>query len=1030
MKNSLNRSACFSFSRSRLLCVAFVFALGAASLLRLPAAAPADATISPTTNPPVTWVGTAPGGSSANETTCVDGVNCDVFKLTVTGTEADWANNLIALTFGWTLPANDYDFYVHKGALNGPIVGTGRNDGAPATDDNAAIDPAATGVGDYYVHVVYFSVVGADQYRGTATVTTRSTGVRTASYVSEGITFGPNIALKAPVAAKDGEPSIRTDYKGNSYTGGIRGLPAGVDLWYVNLDPSSTQFDPLLRFPAYRGQPDGTTTQTPADVGGDGGGDIDLAVGFPPLPGQTEAAVPTLAYSSLTLANISSGRTTDKGVTYNLNPVGNLTGGPPGDDRQWHEFLGSSSVYLLYRTVAPAIAQIQRSDDGGFTYGPSASAGLIGQVGCLDVHQATGVVYASGSSGSIAVGTPPAPGQAPAAVNYTIRNAASDPAGVAHIFFVAKVADDGKPNGTLYALYSNRSHIYIKHSTDKGGSWSSPVQVDPPTGQFATSVNLFPWMETGPTPGSVAIVWYGTTNSVNNDAAQWKIFFAQSFNADTNAPVFRIGEVTEPEHFIHGSNISEMGLSPTGGSNRNLIDYFQVSFDPLGAAVVAYTDDHNDFDGNTYIARQIGGPSIRGGTLPPVVEGPNLAPPPPTANVPATDVFPPKQPGPNGEQVTDFILDVQTALVTRVPTADSLDIESVKYETVGTIPDQRIKTTMKVTDLTVVPEGSYWRVSFAANAPHSVLSPTGEYSFGISDDGDQFYLEARTTDEGAQSFIYGTAVRNPDGSLSYTEVGNADAGAFNSGAKTITMEVSLTKLNTVLTTASRPLIATGSVIAGLRARAVIVDTNLPPPAGRQARRDLTRGGTQFVIGGSSIVPVSAVSRKIHGPAGPFDINLPLTGSPGIECRTSQPGGDYRIVVTFANPVAVSGGATLDAPGGGTITNISVNGSVVTVDLAGVGNAQVIRINLNVTDGTNTGVASIPMGVLIGDTTASGMVNASDVGEAKANSGTNTTAATFRTDVTANGVINSSDVSITKANSGSSLPGPLQTDKAR
>ncbi|MDQ3120442.1 MAG: hypothetical protein M3Q89_12905, partial [Verrucomicrobiota bacterium] len=477
MQNTLTHSARFGLTRSRLLRAAFAFAVGAALLLRLPAASPPAATIAPTTTPPVTWVGTAPGGTSANETTCVDGVNCDVFKLTATGTEADWSNNLIALTFGWTLVANDYDFYVHKGAVNGPIVGTGRNDGAPATDDNAAIDPAATGVGDYYVHVVYFSVVGADQYRGTATVIPKTTGARTASYVSEGITFGPNTALKAPVAAKDGEPSIRTDYKGNSYTGGIRGLPAGVDLWYVNLDATSTQFDPLMRFPAYRGQPDGTTTQTPADVGGDGGGDIDLAVGFPPLAGQTAPAIPTLAYSSLTLANISSGKTTDKGLSFNLNPVGNLTGGPPGDDRQWHEFLGSTSVYLLYRTVAPAIAQIQRSDDGGFTYGPSASAGLIGQVGCLDVHQATGVVYASGSSGSIAVGTPPAPGQAPAAVNYTIRTAATDPAGVAHIFFVAKVADDGTPNGTLYALYSNRSDIYIKHSTDKGGSWSSPVQV-------------------------------------------------------------------------------------------------------------------------------------------------------------------------------------------------------------------------------------------------------------------------------------------------------------------------------------------------------------------------------------------------------------------------------------------------------------------------------------------------------------------------------------------------------------------------
>jgi hypothetical protein len=108
--------------------------------------------------------------------------------------------------------------------------------------------------------------------------------------------------------------------------------------------------------------------------------------------------------------------------------------------------------------------------------------GLIGQVGCLDVHQATGVVYAAGNNGVIAVGTPPGPGQAPTAADYAIRQAASDPNGVAHIFFVGKVADDGTPNGTLYALYSNGTNIFIKHSTDRAGTWSAPVQVNPPTG--------------------------------------------------------------------------------------------------------------------------------------------------------------------------------------------------------------------------------------------------------------------------------------------------------------------------------------------------------------------------------------------------------------------------------------------------------------------------------------------------------------------------------------------------------------------
>ncbi|HEX8280149.1 MAG TPA: hypothetical protein VF551_02125, partial [Chthoniobacterales bacterium] len=209
---------------------------GTGFILRAGAAAPATATIGANDAAPVNWMGNAPGGSSpGGEVSCVDGTNCDVFKITVNGTTADWASKLIQLNFGWTLPATDYDFYIHKGSVTGPITNTGRNDGAPATDDNASIDPAATGVGDYFVHVVYFTASAADQYQGTAVVASKSTALRVASHVSEGITFSPNRTVKAPVSARDGEPSIRTDYKGNSYTGGIRGVPAGVDLWYFDL---------------------------------------------------------------------------------------------------------------------------------------------------------------------------------------------------------------------------------------------------------------------------------------------------------------------------------------------------------------------------------------------------------------------------------------------------------------------------------------------------------------------------------------------------------------------------------------------------------------------------------------------------------------------------------------------------------------------------------------------------------------------------------------------------------------------------
>ena len=115
---------------------------------------------------------------------------------------------------------------------------------------------------------------------------------------------------------------------------------------------------------------------------------------------------------------------------------------------------------------------------------------------------------------------------------------------------------------------------------------------------------------------------------------------------------------------------------------------------------------------------------------------------------------------------------------------------------------------------------------------------------------------------------------------------------------------------------------------------------------------------------SSAPPVlSAVSRKLHG-AIPFDINLPLTGNVGVECRSSGGSNDYQLVITFASPVAVngspqatviSGSATIGTGGLANGGIVSVSGPVVTVPLTNVTNAQRIEIKLtSVTDGINIG----------------------------------------------------------------------------
>jgi hypothetical protein len=173
------------------------------------------------------------------------------------------------------------------------------------------------------------------------------------------------------------------------------------------------------------------------------------------------------------------------------------------------------------------------------------------------------------------------------------------------------------------------------------------------------------------------------------------------------------------------------------------------------------------------------------------------------------------------------------------------------------------------------------------------------------------------------------------------------------------------------------------------------------------------GSFKFPSCVSPAVLQSVVSRKTHGTAGTFEINLPLTGFPGIECRTGGANGDHDVVFKFSAPVAFTATATCS----GNPATVTTSGSEATVHCTGVPNAQTIPVALN----TNAGNFLVQMGVLLGDTSANRAVNSSDISQTKAQSGTGTNSGNFRTDVTVNGLINSSDISTVKSKSGTALP---------
>ena len=165
----------------------------------------------------------------------------------------------------------------------------------------------------------------------------------------------------------------------------------------------------------------------------------------------------------------------------------------------------------------------------------------------------------------------------------------------------------------------------------------------------------------------------------------------------------------------------------------------------------------------------------------------------------------------------------------------------------------------------------------------------------------------------------------------------------------------------------------------------------------------------------------AVSRKTHGNAGTFDLDLPLSGTPGIECRnagaTGIDGVDHEIVFNFANEVTSCGTSSLGALRNGPAP------TQCTLDLASIANQQSLTVTLNnvIDSDNNSGAVSITMGVLLGDVNGNGFVNSSDIGQAKLLSGQSISSSNYRSDINEDGFLNSTDAALVKSKSGTALP---------
>ncbi|MBI3006073.1 MAG: S8 family serine peptidase [Ignavibacteriales bacterium] len=781
----------------------------------------------------VTWTGfIAAGANTSGAGACTfegPANDCDKFLLTVNAplTGPRYAVRVTIDNFG----ANDLDLVV-RNEQGQTVTSSGSFAGLPESASFLA-NP-----GTYEIIVIGFASAPTS-YTGTATVID-GPGLRQPTYVQGGIQFGPNVTPQAPELPRGGEPSVRVDRDGFMYAGGIRGLTSGgEDIWRWD-----TKNDPCLRNPLHLGQP----IEIPeTQVGGVGGGDIEIAISQPNDPN----GIPVVTIASLLLANVPVAISFDRGQTWERHEVGDLLiGGTTATDRHWITAYGNNTVYLSVRgLVSPTLSDlfVLTSIDHGRTWGPRSIVrlGASSTPGYLDVDRrpigsapGAGNVYFSHQNSStmfVSVAEPsPIDGVSPTGgplsfQTFVVDNVTSH----GHLFDVLRVGTDG----TLYAVWSDDFNIYLATSTDHARTWSPPVQVNDPNtvdvNGRSVRTNLFPWLVPGDL-GRVGIVWFGS-NGVNNgdNGGDWSVYYSFTANALDDNPTFN--QVRASDHYIHAFNVSELGLGSGGATNRNLLDFFQVDMDPSGAAVIAYADDHNDFDGQTYVTRQTAGPSLFASvgsfssvSCPPIAFDHN-------PNRSASD-----------PEVVDFRNDAQVLRRTTIQTDVAFDITSIDYnDRLSETGERQLTAAISVSDMTNPPlEGFHWLAYFTANGQN-----------GLFDRGQSFFIEASTDPrDGASAlaplFFYGTSARRADGAIINTRAGSADGGAFDAEMNTITLFLGLNKVNAI----AEPDVDVGSRLIGLRGISFAgggVDITGPVIGritGADVERDFTRGGIPYVVG--------------------------------------------------------------------------------------------------------------------------------------------------------------------------------------
>jgi hypothetical protein len=548
------------------------------------------------------WVGTATGTGAANgESSCVEGVNCDTFTLTVDAT-SNWTGKRVEVRIEQATNDDDTDLVIHKGSNAGPIIASSGN-GAGITEVGY-INPNTDGTGVYTVHVIYFATVPGDQYHGTAEVVPLvpapppNATVDTANKIGYENFEAPGVITPVTVTTgptvewlgrNAGEPSIGVNWQSTTDTvNGVTNMQSDLETLFVNFNtptngggaiatwanrPAPTQvvidsdpigFTDIVTGRAFAAELSATSPSCKISFT-----DSD---GLPPATGWTPTTGP--AGSAIDHETIGGGH-------YNENAV------PPPVHPTY-----PNAMYYCSQDLVTAFCF--RSDDGGadgFNVGAKRDVyttecgGLHGHVKVSPAADGTVYLPNKDCSGNEATVVSEDNG-----VTWTIRpvknanvqpgSSSSDPA--------AAVDNNGR---VYFAMAANDSAAVVAYSDDHGVTWQNIVNVSSALGlqniRYPAAVAGNDAVVGQPNTGRAAIAFLGSTTAGDANSSifngVWHLYVSHTFDG---------GQTWTTTDATPNMPAQRGPIWTGGGANigRNLLDFFDIAIDKTGRVQVGWVN--------------------------------------------------------------------------------------------------------------------------------------------------------------------------------------------------------------------------------------------------------------------------------------------------------------------------------------------------------------------------------------------------------------------------------------------------------